>query len=507
METFILATVSLIIAVSLFINKRKNEKKTTFAVLCTGIFLQRAASFLLLVSDAGSRYWGALEELGLLLLPALSLNFVRTLIAKGGYIKQNHVLAAAVIPVFVLATQWTGVLPRQSAHFLLAAYVAGVAAAIYLLILAYIGSKAVGVEKRRLIYLAIACPIAAGFCLLDYALQGSSGLPPLSNLVIAALLYFLLLIIAYPHLTRLHELMAKALVITIQTLLAAGCFYLVMTLFSEQAAIPLTHILVSAFVIVISVTPLKVIMKKIFSYFYPGSQDVFTSLYAFDERLEREKSMMLEEMAPVLAHEIKNPLGAIKGAAQYLATEVDSEENKRILNIIIEETDRLNGVMSQFLTYAKPYRHEKKEQKIEPLLDRILSLVEARRINERVTIQKEIRENLPAVRMDADRIMQVILNIVFNALEAMPEGGTLTLGARRIEKENREGIEILVRDTGKGIAREDLKNIFKPFYTTKERGVGLGLAICQRIVKSHGGEIKVKSIPGKGSSFRIQLEN
>jgi two-component system, NtrC family, sensor histidine kinase HydH len=257
---------------------------------------------------------------------------------------------------------------------------------------------------------------------------------------------------------------------------------------------------------VISVTPLRVIMKKIFSFFYPDSQDVFTSLYAFDERLEREKSMMLEEMAPVLAHEIKNPLGSIKGAAQYLATEIESEDNKRILNVIIEETDRLNSVMSQFLTYAKPHKYDKKEQKIEPVLEKIISLVEARKIMDSVTLKKEIQENLPAIKMDSEKIMQVVLNLVFNAIEAMPEGGVLTIGAKRFERENTEGIEILVRDTGKGITREEMKNIFKPFYTSKERGVGLGLAISNRIVRGHGGSIKVKSIVGKGSSFRIRLE-
>jgi len=505
METFILATVSLIIAISLFINKNKNEKKITFAILCTGIFLQRAASFMFLVSNAN--YWKTLEELGLLILPAMSLNFTRTLIIKGKYIKNNHVVAALAIPIFVLFTQMTGLISKHTFNLVMTTYVIGIVVAIYLSMLAYIGGKAVGVEKRRLIYLAIACAIAAVLCLLDFALHHDMELPPLSNIVIAALLYFILLIIAYPHLTRLHELMAKTLVITIQTILATGCFYLVITLFTKNSDIPFTLILVSSFVIVISVTPLKVIMKKIFSYFYPGSQDVFTSLYAFDERLEREKSMMLEEMAPVLAHEIKNPLGSIKGAAQYLTTEISSEENKRILNVIIEETDRLNGVMSQFLTYAKPFRYEKKEQKIEPVLDKIISLVEARQISDSVRIKKEIQENLPAIKMDSDRIMQVILNVVFNAIEAMPEGGTLTLGAKRIEKENREGVEILVRDTGKGITREDLKNIFKPFYTTKARGVGLGLAISNRIVRSHGGEIKVKSILEKGSSFRIRLEN
>ena len=287
----------------------------------------------------------------------------------------------------------------------------------------YIRKKAAGVEKRKLIYLAIACAIAAGLCLLDLAAQMTLALPPFANIYVAALLYFILLIIAYPHLTMLHELMAKALVITIQTLLATGCFYLVITLFTKNSAIPLTLILVAAFVIVISVTPLRVIMKKIFSFFYPDSQDVFTSLYAFDERLEREKSMMLEEMAPVLAHEIKNPLGSIKGAAQYLATEIESEENKRILNVIIEETDRLNGVMSQFLTYAKPHKYDKKEQKIEPVLGKIISLVEARKIMDSVTLKKEIQENLPAIKMDSEKIMQVVLNLVFNAIEAMPEGG------------------------------------------------------------------------------------
>ncbi|OPY89983.1 MAG: Sensor protein ZraS [Syntrophus sp. PtaU1.Bin208] len=489
METFILATVSLIIATSLFINKRKNVKKISFALLCMNIFIQRTASFMFLNSQGD--YWKIPAELSLILLPAMGLHFSWTLIKKGEMINKNALIVAFALPISGYLIRLTGLLQENLFVLLMSAYGIGVALIIYVSLLVYIGRKAAGVEKRRLIYLAIACAIAAGLCLLNLAAQRTLALPPFSNIILAALLYFVLLIVAYPHLTRLHELMAKALVITISTLLATGCFYLVITLFTKASVIPLTEILV----------------KKIFSFFYPGSQDVFTSLYAFDERLEREKSMMLEEMAPVLAHEIKNPLGSIKGAAQYLATEIDDEDNKKILNVIIEETDRLNGVMSQFLTYAKPYKYDKKEQRIEPVLDRIISLVEARKITDRVVIKKEIQENLPSIKMDSEKIMQVILNLVFNAIEAMPAGGTLTLGAKRFERENTEGIEILVRDTGKGIAREELKNIFKPFYTNKERGVGLGLAICNRIVKNHGGGIKVKSIVGKGSSFRIRLEN
>jgi hypothetical protein len=208
---------------------------------------------------------------------------------KGGYITKRHVVIASAVPISALVMQLIGVIDVNAFSTFINVYITGVAAFIYLSLLTYIVKKALGVEKRRLIYLAIAGAIAIGLCLLDYFLMEGSQFPPLSNIIVAALLYFILLIIAYPHLTKLHELMAKTLVITIQTILATGCFYLVIELFTKNSDIPFTHILVSAFVIVISVTPLKVIMKKIFSYFYPGSQDVFTSLYAFDERLEREK--------------------------------------------------------------------------------------------------------------------------------------------------------------------------------------------------------------------------
>jgi signal transduction histidine kinase len=103
-------------------------------------------------------------------------------------------------------------------------------------------------------------------------------------------------------------------------------------------------------------------------------------------------------------------------------------------------------------------------------------------------------------------MVQVILNLAYNAMEGMPEGGTLTFRTSRIAGDAGAAVGLSIRDTGKGIKREDIKNIFKPFFTTKERGVGLGLPICQRIVKSHGGRLRVKSIPGQGSIFYIRLD-
>jgi two-component system sensor histidine kinase HydH len=239
---------------------------------------------------------------------------------------------------------------------------------------------------------------------------------------------------------------------------------------------------------------------------YPDGPDVFTSLYAIDERLEREKSQMLEEMAPVLAHEIRNPLGSMKGADQYLRSEEKNEEHQKLLDVIIEEVDRLNSVVSQFLNYAKPYQLHRKVQLLNPVVEKAISIVRASHLPENMAIEQELRPDLLPVHIDAEQLIQVILNIAYNAIEAMPEGGTLTFRTSKIAGDAGAAVGLSIRDTGKGVKREDVKNIFKPFFTTKERGVGLGLAICQRIIRSHGGRLRLKSIPGQGTIFYIRLD-
>ncbi len=365
--------------------------------------------------------------------------------------------------------------------------------------------KAAGTERKRMIYLAVACAVAVLLSTVDFSWLLGLHPPPFSNLVLAALLYFALLIIAYPHLTELHELLARALVIAILTALATLAFTLIVGLFSK-AVPPITHVLVASFAIVISITPIKVILKRIFAALYPESKDVFTSLYAFDERLERERSMLLEEMAPVLAHEVRNPLGAIKSAAQFLKSEARTEEDGNLLTIIIEEVDRLNGVVSQFLNYARPYALHLEEHDVNWLVRKALTLVRTSHLVDHITIEEDLRPDLPPVTVDAEQIIQVLLNIALNAVEAMPGGGTLAVRTARIESDTGEAVGITIRDTGKGMKKEELKNIFKPFFTTKERGTGLGLAICQRIIKNHGGRIRVRSLEGQGSIFFIRLD-
>ncbi|MEN6620657.1 MAG: ATP-binding protein, partial [Smithella sp.] len=295
------------------------------------------------------------------------------------------------------------------------------------------------------------------------------------------------------------------LVIFVGTVCSMIIFYFTAGFFSSTPLPSFNSILMASFLIVISLSPIRIILKIIFSFFYPESKNVFKSLYEFDQKLEREKSMMLEEMAPVFAHEIRNPLGSIKGAAQYLKTEAVTEEQNKLFDVIIEETNRLNAVVSQFLDYARPYTLKFKEQNINALISRAISIIAANELAGNISLIQELDDKLPNVEADEQQLLQVILNIALNAIESMPRGGNLTFRTFKIETSAGDAVGMTIRDTGCGISKDALKNIFKPFHTTKERGVGLGLAICWKIIKEHGGLIRVKSIPEKGSIFFIRL--
>jgi signal transduction histidine kinase len=261
-----------------------------------------------------------------------------------------------------------------------------------------------------------------------------------------------------------------------------------------------------SFLIVIAIGPFQVILKRMLTSFYPDIKDVFTSPFDLDEKLEREKALLLEQMAPVLAHEIRNPLGSIKGAAQYLLTEVEQQDQRKLLEVITEEANRLNRVVSQFLDYARPYQLDLQRSSINTVIEKTIALVEANTISEHIHIQMELHPHLPLVPMDQEQIHRVIMNIALNAIESMPEGGTLTLRTTQIRGGAGDAVGISIRDTGQGMQRDIIKQIFTPFFTTKERGTGLGLAVCRRIIMNHGGKIRVKSLPGRGTIFHIRLE-
>jgi two-component system sensor histidine kinase HydH len=231
---------------------------------------------------------------------------------------------------------------------------------------------------------------------------------------------------------------------------------------------------------------------------------------------ERDRLAAIGEMAAGLAHEIRNPLGAIKGAAQLLLGPdgkplEPTPESAEFLSIIVEEVNRLNNVLSQFLDYARPSRSDPAqagEVDVNEVVRKTVQLMETYDSTTRVRVDVRLDDLLPMVAGDAEQLRQVFLNLGLNALQAMDQGGTLEIITSR-RRRSRLGYgsfaEIRFRDSGVGIPREKLKNLFIPFFTTKPKGTGLGLAISQRIVAHHGGTIEVRSAPGKGSTFSVFL--
>ncbi|UJR80890.1 ATP-binding protein [Sandaracinus amylolyticus] len=227
---------------------------------------------------------------------------------------------------------------------------------------------------------------------------------------------------------------------------------------------------------------------------------------------ERDRLAALGEMAAGLAHEIRNPLGAIKASAQFLAEPAPRDESTRMddgarefLDIIVEEVDRLNRVVSSFLDYARPSQlGDVAPIDVNATVRRTLQLL-GPQFGPGVESALDLDEQVPPVRIDAERLRQVLINLALNAVQAMEGHGRLEVRTRGVSRGDERGVEIHVADTGPGIPQKVLKNLFVPFVTTKDRGTGLGLAISQRIASAAGGLIEVRSSPGIGTTFVVRL--
>jgi len=231
----------------------------------------------------------------------------------------------------------------------------------------------------------------------------------------------------------------------------------------------------------------------------------------YHQMKERDRLAALGEMAAGLAHEIRNPLGSIKASAQYLAeTSEQSEDASEFLGIIVDEVDRLNRVVSSFLDYARPAHSDTEPISVNPAVHLTLQLLRPECDSVNVALHVTLDPDLPKVRIDIERLRQVLINLVQNAVQAMTGGGDIFVETRvqdrfRVGEGARRWVQISVRDTGPGIPSDLLANLFVPFVTTKQQGTGLGLAISHRIVSEAGGRIDVRSREGFGSTFLVLL--
>jgi two-component system sensor histidine kinase HydH len=231
----------------------------------------------------------------------------------------------------------------------------------------------------------------------------------------------------------------------------------------------------------------------------------------YQQMKEKDRLAALGEMAAGLAHEIRNPLGSIKASAQYLADTADQPEGRgEFLDIIVDEVDRLNRVVSSFLDYARPAHTDPEPIHVNSAVQLTLQFLRPECDSAEVGLHLTMDPDLPKVRIDIEHLRQVLINLVQNAMQAMSSGGDIYVETRtqdrfRIGGGARRWVQINVRDTGPGIAPGLLANLFVPFVTTKQQGTGLGLAISQRIVSEAGGRIQVRSREGVGTTFVVLL--
>ncbi|MDR3569884.1 MAG: ATP-binding protein [Syntrophobacteraceae bacterium] len=221
---------------------------------------------------------------------------------------------------------------------------------------------------------------------------------------------------------------------------------------------------------------------------------------------QSERLASLGEMIAGVSHEIRNPLGIIRSTAELLDSRVESERLRKFSSIIVEESTRLNDILTEFLDFAGPQTPRPVPCRIEDILDRNLFVLEAECNRLGISILKHYQTGDYSLEADQEMLYRAFVNIFANALQAMPDGGFLSVHTAISNGRNGASIvEIQVQDSGCGISEEALKKIFNPFFTTRENGTGLGLAIVRTIVDNHSGEIEVASEAGQGAVVIIRL--
>jgi two-component system, NtrC family, sensor histidine kinase HydH len=221
----------------------------------------------------------------------------------------------------------------------------------------------------------------------------------------------------------------------------------------------------------------------------------------FESMKRAERLHALGQLSAGLAHEIRTPLASIEGAAAIVQRMSQGETCRELLDIIQKESRRLNRLLTSFLDFAKPRRPDLKTVEIDELFNSVIGLARHGGNNRRLELRKDIPPDLAKLECDPEQLKQVLLNLLMNAIQAMPQGGVIVLAAR----EHNNMVTIDVHDQGCGISEEDLDRVFDPFFTTKEAGSGLGLSVADQIIRQHGGLLTIVRSSPQGATVRISL--
>jgi len=236
-----------------------------------------------------------------------------------------------------------------------------------------------------------------------------------------------------------------------------------------------------------------------------------TRVRELEKQLRRlDRLAVTESLAAGVAHEIRNPLTAIDLNLRLLREELHSkspnwEEVDGLFEVLGEETRRLNRITEEFLAFSRPSATPRQRLALAAVISHVLKLVEPEAEEKGIRIRRSFTADLPEIVGDAERLEQVFLNILVNAMEAMPRGGEVNVALRQCERDDRRFVEVSVTDQGPGVREDEIPRLFDPYFTTKPAGTGLGLAIAHRIITDHDGDITVENAPGAGAVVRLHL--
>ena len=221
-----------------------------------------------------------------------------------------------------------------------------------------------------------------------------------------------------------------------------------------------------------------------------------------DKLIQAERLATAGKMSASFAHEIRNPLSSMRMLSQLLMQKPEmSAEQRQSLQYILEEIERIDNIVKGLMDFARPTTLNLAEQPLVPALQAVLSLMEANLTHHQIRLVLEFAPDLPDLQFDSDKIKQAFMNVVLNAMEAMPQGGTLSVTTFKLE----DGISIKVTDTGVGIPEADIEHLFEPFFSRKDKGTGLGLANVKRILEEHGGTVEIENALNEGATVSMWL--
>jgi len=473
--------------------------------------------------------WFKIAHIGVISIPIFLLHFTYYFLEIKN---KNLVVIIYLTGIFFLITLFTGQLVPHvkfmfnsfyygtNPSFIYAIFTSlWIYSVIYNYQLAYKRIKTSSDEKRNKIkyfFLSLSIGFIGG--ITDFFPIFGINLYPYGNFLVAVFPIAMTFVILKYHLMDINIIIRRSLIYSL-LVTSITIIFLISVLVSERLFHQVVHYqnvttsITTAILIALIFTPLKNRIQDLVDRAFFKATPMEMALQNEQLRQEvaqTERMKSIAVLASGMAHEIKNPLTPIKTFSEQLPSRLDDKEFLlKFSRIIGKEVDRIDGLVQELLSFAKPSLPELKQVNIHQLIGQTLDLLNNETIGHKIRLKTSFENKNILINIDPKQIRQALLNIFLNAIEAMPNGGRLTIDSRslphRQKERGNEKFIITISDTGCGIDPKDLPHIFDPFFSKKNHGTGLGLSITHEIIRNHNGKIFAESELGKGTSFRIEL--